>query len=177
MAEAAEIANLGREPGQGRVQHVPINERFQGHRFCEEGVTEPNYNNPQSWFLLHASTDHVPPGALLPDPDPMPSPFEGPREITEALCADILSRDNVTAGIEFGQYMACTVAATLANGERLADHLNTTVPPGFLYPKFFLLHHLCSVPFPFFFFFFFFFFCLFISFLFFFFFLFLSSFF
>lgn len=126
MAEAAEIANLGREPGEGRVQHVPINEKFNGHRFCEEGVTEPNYDNSQSWFLLHASSDHVPPGALLPQPDPTPPPFEGPTGITDALCAAMLSKTNVTAGIEFGQYMACTVAEALANGERLADYLNST---------------------------------------------------
>jgi len=60
----------------------------------------------------------------------MPPPFEGPAGITEALCAAILSKTNVTAGIEFGQYMACTVAEALANGERLADYLNSTVPPG-----------------------------------------------
>lgn len=33
-----------------------INPLFDGHRFCEEGVTEPDSNNPNTWFF-HRDTD------------------------------------------------------------------------------------------------------------------------
>ena len=33
------------------VEYVPIDDRFKGHRYCEEGVTEPDPNNPKVWFF------------------------------------------------------------------------------------------------------------------------------
>lgn len=32
------------------VEYVDYNARFEGHRFCEEGVTEPDPDNPNTWF-------------------------------------------------------------------------------------------------------------------------------
>lgn len=38
------------------VRFADINPLFDGHRFCEEEVTEPDSNNPNIWFF-HRDTD------------------------------------------------------------------------------------------------------------------------
>ncbi|KAL4941314.1 SGNH hydrolase-type esterase domain-containing protein, partial [Aspergillus oleicola] len=37
-------------PGRGKITYVDVNRYFEGHRFCEEGVNEPSYRNPNIWF-------------------------------------------------------------------------------------------------------------------------------
>ena len=36
--------------GKGSITYVDVDQWYQGHRFCEPGVTEPDYNNPNIWF-------------------------------------------------------------------------------------------------------------------------------
>ncbi|KAI4244973.1 MAG: hypothetical protein L6R42_010311, partial [Xanthoria sp. 1 TBL-2021] len=38
------------------VEYVEIDSQFEGHRYCEEGVTEPDNNNPDIW-CFHLGTD------------------------------------------------------------------------------------------------------------------------
>jgi hypothetical protein len=130
LLEAADLANNGRAAGTGVVRHVSINEKFNKHRFCEDGVTEPADPNPAGWFLHIGGTDQVPQTVTsLPQLEP-PPPFEGPNGLAPGQCEALLNKPDLTAGLEFAQYMACTVAEARANGERLADYLNSTMPSG-----------------------------------------------
>ena len=38
------------------VEYVSYDDQFQGHRFCEQGNTEPDNNNPNIWFF-HLNTE------------------------------------------------------------------------------------------------------------------------
>ncbi|KAI9670238.1 MAG: hypothetical protein M1831_006452 [Alyxoria varia] len=35
---------------RGSIQYIDTDPFFEDHRFCEEGVQEPDYNNPDCWF-------------------------------------------------------------------------------------------------------------------------------
>jgi hypothetical protein len=37
-------------PESGGIAYVDVDPYFEGHRFCEEGVDEPSYRNPDIWF-------------------------------------------------------------------------------------------------------------------------------
>lgn len=43
--------------GMERVVFVNFDEVFEGHRFCEEGVVEPDYGREETWFFLPGGAD------------------------------------------------------------------------------------------------------------------------
>lgn len=53
IKEAVERAS---PPDGGAIDWVDTNPQFDGHRFCEEGVTEPSYRNDQIYFYPYEYT-------------------------------------------------------------------------------------------------------------------------
>ncbi|KAK4214535.1 esterase [Rhypophila decipiens] len=43
-----------------KVIFVNYDYLFEGHRFCEEGVTEPDFNRTETWFFLPGGGDNLP---------------------------------------------------------------------------------------------------------------------
>ncbi|KAK5656313.1 hypothetical protein OQA88_4693 [Cercophora sp. LCS_1] len=54
IQEAVMLANW-RKATKGRIVFVSIDEVFEGHRFCEEGVTEPDRENPNILTTVYSS--------------------------------------------------------------------------------------------------------------------------
>lgn len=89
----------------GRITFVDPNDNYDGHRFCDEGLTEPSYRNPDIWFY----------------------PFEFSQGQTMAYityhdnstsCEDILSDSG--SGYA-GDYYACEMAEGAAEGDGSAS--------------------------------------------------------
>ncbi|ERS99930.1 hypothetical protein HMPREF1624_03299 [Sporothrix schenckii ATCC 58251] len=57
-------ARYGNTP---HVLFVDYDDAFEGHRFCEPGVVEPDYKRDATWFFLVGGTDN---GADVPDDGP-----------------------------------------------------------------------------------------------------------
>ncbi|KAK3341926.1 SGNH hydrolase-type esterase domain-containing protein [Lasiosphaeria hispida] len=49
-------AMFGRR-GRRKVMFVDFDDMFKGHRFCEEGVEEPDYERQETWFFLPGGGD------------------------------------------------------------------------------------------------------------------------
>ena len=50
------ILDVVKNNAQWDVEYVSYDDQFEGHRFCQEGNTEPDDNNPDIWFF-HLNTD------------------------------------------------------------------------------------------------------------------------
>ena len=50
------IQDVVKNNAQWDVEYVSYDDQFEGHRFCEEGNTEPDDNNPNIWFF-HLNTE------------------------------------------------------------------------------------------------------------------------
>jgi lysophospholipase L1-like esterase len=55
----AEADERFRGPRRPRVLFVDYEHVFEGHRFCEEGVLEPDYTRTDSWFFLVGGPDNA----------------------------------------------------------------------------------------------------------------------
>ncbi|KAJ6787616.1 hypothetical protein PWT90_10142 [Aphanocladium album] len=101
-----------------RVLFVDYDDAFEGHRFCEPGVVEPDYMRNETWFFLVGGEDND--GSIMPhEPLPPDSTLPGDPEACleeaeklgdwglQALCLmamgardddpDLRTRDGVTA--------------------------------------------------------------------------------
>jgi hypothetical protein len=114
-----------------RVIFVNPDSAFDGHRFCEEGVVEPDGNNPNTWFFLINGVD-APQAA--PDPEP-------PADFTPQQCDAILAEESPTLGDDWGSQLICAIMNGTAAGNTTSPWLNLTgdnfvfLPEG--YSKFF----------------------------------------
>ncbi len=45
------ITQINRRLGVNKVVFVDYDEKYNGHRFCRPGITEPDRNNPDTWFF------------------------------------------------------------------------------------------------------------------------------
>ncbi|KAK3901862.1 SGNH hydrolase-type esterase domain-containing protein [Staphylotrichum tortipilum] len=100
----------------GQVVFVSIDELFEGHRFCEPGVTEPNNKTPNTWFFLLQGRDVSPDGSLLP-----PSYPDEPVNLVPSECDAILNGDTPPLGDGWGEFMLCAAQQGTAEGNQLAD--------------------------------------------------------
>ncbi|KAH6710553.1 SGNH hydrolase-type esterase domain-containing protein [Leptodontidium sp. MPI-SDFR-AT-0119] len=97
-----EIAN--EELGRDRVFYVDPNPEFDGHRFCEEGVMEPDDStNSPSWFFLLRGTDRE-------------SVVEDPVQLVPDECDRLLALESVTLGDEWGRQMMCAIGKHMSEG-------------------------------------------------------------
>ncbi|UKZ68895.1 uncharacterized protein TrAtP1_009913 [Trichoderma atroviride] len=53
-----------------RVLFVDYDDAFEGHRFCEPNVVEPDYARNETWFFLVGGLDNAPPQMGEPGPGP-----------------------------------------------------------------------------------------------------------
>lgn len=84
---------------------VDFDERFEGHRFCEPGVVEPEYNRTDTWFFLVGGPDNAPvPPPPPPSNDTAPAPTSastsappGPTALPPSLAhpAETLPQDSL----------------------------------------------------------------------------------
>ena len=116
---AVDRTNAG--TGPGAAIFVPISSYFDGHRFCEENVNEPDLHNPNTWFLLMKGDDAEPGGAIADPPDDFVN--EPP---TAAECATLNSQSSHSFGEEWGKWMICAIQDRIAQGDEIAPWLNTT---------------------------------------------------
>jgi hypothetical protein len=54
------VNNFNKGFASPRVFFVDYDADFDGHRFCEPGVTEPDYNRTDTWFFLPGGADNAP---------------------------------------------------------------------------------------------------------------------
>ncbi|KAK4118392.1 SGNH hydrolase [Parathielavia appendiculata] len=112
----AAAEKVSRESEFGQVVFVPIDELFEGHRFCEPDVKEPDNKNPNSWFFLLQGRDAAPDGSLLP-----PSYPDEPVNLTPSECEALLNGTTPPLGDGWGEFMLCSAQQGTAEGKQLAD--------------------------------------------------------
>lgn len=94
------VAEYGKNGAQ--VTYVNTDPYFEGHRFCEEGVEEPSYRNPDIWFFpLEYFT-----GSKIT--------IQFDRQTAEADCQAIFH-----GGGDAGAFFACQIAHSLADGSEI----------------------------------------------------------
>jgi len=103
-----------------QIFFVDINDSFEGHRFCEPGVNEPDNTTPGTWFFLLNGRDATPDGSLLP-----PDDNGAPVSLTPSQCETILDGGVPPLGIEWGEHMICAVQKGLSEGMDLPDWLQS----------------------------------------------------
>ncbi|KAI9894379.1 MAG: hypothetical protein M1814_003135 [Vezdaea aestivalis] len=59
-------------PSNGTLRFVNYSPDFEGHRFCEPGVSEPDSDRPGLWFFNYYTVDAMPPPILPPGGKPGP---------------------------------------------------------------------------------------------------------
>jgi hypothetical protein len=53
------VARINSRFTSAKVLFVDYDKQFDGHRFCEPGVVEPDYNRNDTWFFLVGGSDNV----------------------------------------------------------------------------------------------------------------------
>ncbi|KAK8111064.1 uncharacterized protein PG998_007521 [Apiospora kogelbergensis] len=53
------VARINRQFTRAKVLFVDYDAAFEGHRFCERGVAEPDYARNETWFFLVGGPDNV----------------------------------------------------------------------------------------------------------------------
>ncbi|KAL4861685.1 SGNH hydrolase-type esterase domain-containing protein [Aspergillus spectabilis] len=95
-------------PGRGKITYVEVNRYFEGHRFCEEGVDEPSYRNPNIWFYpFEYSTG---PTALIID--------------EETVLSEGEDCDAIDDGGDDGDYYACLLSNATRSEEGTSVNLS-----------------------------------------------------
>lgn len=83
------IAEVNRRFASPKVFFVDFDAAFDGHRFCEEGVEEPDYTRNETWFFLVGGPDNARNGSAElpgePGPEPEPEPGAGPGDVSAAV--------------------------------------------------------------------------------------------
>lgn len=126
-----QVNNNWRATAYPRVFFVNPDDAFTGHRFCEDGVVEPDGDNPNTWFFLINGQD---------SPDPSPD-LEPPADFTPQQCDAILAEESPSLGEDWGNQLICAIMNGTAAGNTTAPWLNLTgdnfvfLPEG--YGKFF----------------------------------------
>ncbi|KAK3938513.1 SGNH hydrolase-type esterase domain-containing protein [Diplogelasinospora grovesii] len=64
------VETLNRQFLSPKVLFVDYDRKFEGHRFCEEGIKEPDYNRTETWFFLPGGPDNAPGTPQVPDMPP-----------------------------------------------------------------------------------------------------------
>lgn len=90
IKSAVEAINSGY--ATSKVYFVDYDHLFDGHRFCEEGVTEPDYQRNETWFFLVGGRDNADEVGddddmlleALQRPVPLDSPLRDPSTCLEA---------------------------------------------------------------------------------------------
>ncbi len=118
----AAVNNVNGRNVFGDVRFLDTTPLFVGHRFCEQGVQEPDKNNPNTWFFLMTSNDANADGNLGDQPDVGP-----PVDLQPAECSAILAQEGPIAfGDEWGKYLICAVKQGVGQGKTVASWLNGT---------------------------------------------------
>ncbi|KAF2174524.1 hypothetical protein K469DRAFT_475075, partial [Zopfia rhizophila CBS 207.26] len=96
-------------PTGGDIHYVDTNPYFEGYRFCEEGVREPSYRNPNIWFY---PLEYTTGGTVVN--------FDG-KGVPSGDCDAIL--DNFG---DAGDYYACLMANSMMANNTSIDLRNLT---------------------------------------------------
>jgi len=105
------IANINQQQAASRnifasfMTFADQGERYAGHRFCREGVTEPDRNNPNTWFFNYRSNPDT--ATVFGGIDP-----SGPASDYSATNPNSC---NVTD--ELGDQLACAISQMVASGQ------------------------------------------------------------
>ncbi|KAK0622966.1 SGNH hydrolase-type esterase domain-containing protein [Immersiella caudata] len=97
--------------GMERVVFVDFDDEFEGHRFCEGGVEEPDYGREETWFFLPGGGDSGE-GKGAPDPPPKDGEWEGEgwlEEGSELVDADSCL-ERAERGGDWGERALCYMA-------------------------------------------------------------------
>ncbi len=118
----AAVNNVNGRTAFGDIRYLDTTPLFVGHRFCEEGVQEPDKNNRNTWFFLMTSNDADANGNLGEQPDVGP-----PVDLQPSECSAILAQEGPIAfGDEWGKYLICAVKQGVGQGKAVASWLNGT---------------------------------------------------
>lgn len=93
-----------------KVMFVDYDAEFEGHRFCEPGVIEPDYSRNETWFFLVGGADNADGSAaeqheLLP----LASPLTDPQ-----VCLELAERSK-----DWGELALCMMARAVAHNPTL----------------------------------------------------------
>jgi lysophospholipase L1-like esterase len=87
------------------MQFADQGERYAGHRFCREGVTEPDRNNPNTWFFN-----------LLSNPDTT-TPFGGTDTLGPASDYIVVDPNSCNTTSDMGDQLACAFSQMVSDGQ------------------------------------------------------------
>lgn len=126
------IENINSEYATPKAFFVDYDALFEGHRFCEKGVDEPDYNRNETWFFLVGGRDNADDGdenvrlQALERPVPPDSPLRDPD-----TCMDVAMESG-----DWGERAVCYMAMAakrdptlrLASGEEVSTQDMWYVP-------------------------------------------------
>jgi SAGA-associated factor 73 len=93
-----------------RVIYVDYDDAFEGHRFCEPGVKEPDYTRNETWFFHVGALDND--GSSNPQPEP-PLPPDSPL-IDPDQCMAMAEKSG-----DWGQKALCMMAVAMRDDPSL----------------------------------------------------------
>jgi hypothetical protein len=107
-----------------RVVYVDANPNFDGHRFCEQDVQEPDRDNPNTWIFHLLGAD---------SPTNAGGVTEGPITLSRSECDAAIAANNTDDGIQ----MACYFRDFFEDNSQLAvpPYLADEGPQAFLAPE------------------------------------------
>ena len=105
------IANINQQQAQSRdifagfMAFADQGKRYAEHRFCRDGVTEPDHNNPNTWFFNLGS-----------DPDAV-TVFGGNESTGPASAYSAIDPNSCSVTDDMGDQLACTFSQLVAAGQ------------------------------------------------------------
>jgi hypothetical protein len=104
------VNDINQEFHVNRFVYVEVNSRFDGHRFCEQGVNEPDRDNTNTWFF-HVFGDD--------SPRDVESFTDSPITLSRAECNAAIAANNTDNGIKMARYIR----------NFLVDNAQVALPP------------------------------------------------
>ena len=115
------------EPHRDLIRFANQDGRYNGHRFCREGVPEPDLNNQDTWFFHAGSWRETGDG----DPDEggelSVEDFAAQNNVDAATCNTDPFLDNEAQ--DFNELLNCVIAQGIANGNITNDNFGISTAP------------------------------------------------
>ncbi|KAK4459657.1 putative esterase family protein [Cladorrhinum samala] len=116
--------------GRAKVVFVDYDEAFEGHRFCEEGVEEPDYGRPETWFFLPGGKDVDGEGREDENSGGEGKGEDGMINEDNALLDPWVCQRLAEASMDWGDRAVCDMVRAKARDPGLKARGEMTVAPG-----------------------------------------------
>ncbi|KAK3314553.1 hypothetical protein B0H66DRAFT_627134 [Apodospora peruviana] len=99
------VDSINDKHAYNRAQFVDTDPQFEGHRFCEDGVVEPDGENKNTWFFLINGED---------SPAPSPEMPVNRVPLSDEQCVTVLAQAK-----DWGNYIQCAIRDSLSSDPSL----------------------------------------------------------